>query len=104
MNVSYMWDTTVLRKFRCNDQTLLIKLGRHKGLPVEQRLCKICQLNLLEDEFHFLIIYSEYEDLRAGLLSAANVELLDPKLKFSSFPTLRVVKALQLLDAWLICY
>ena len=74
----------VLSKFRCSDHKLLIEVGRHKGLQVEQRLCKMCHLNLVEDEFHFLTICPAYDNLRAGLLSAANVVLLDPETQFST--------------------
>ena len=73
----------VLSKFRCSDHTLSIEVGRHKGLEVEQRLCKMCQLNLVEDEFHFLAICPAYDNIRAGLLLAANAELLDPYKQFS---------------------
>ena len=51
---------------------------------MEQRLCKMCHLNLVEDEFHFLMICPAYDNLRAVLLSAANVMLLDPKIQFST--------------------
>ena len=74
----------VWSKFRCSDHALLIEVGRHKGLQVEQRLCKICNLNLVEDEFHFLTICPAYNKLRAVLLSAANVMLLDPEIQFST--------------------
>ena len=39
---------------------------------------------LLIDEFHFLMICPAYDNLRAVLLSAANVMLLDPKIQFST--------------------
>lgn len=73
-----------LSKFRCSDHTLLIEVGRHKGLQVEQRLCKMCQLNLVEDEFHFLTMCPAYDNLRIDLLLTANVEPLDPKIQFSN--------------------
>ena len=73
-----------LSKFSCSDHTLLIEVGRHKGLPVQQRLCKMCHLNIAEDEFHFLTKCTAYDDLRAGLLSAANFELWDPDTQFSN--------------------
>ena len=71
-------------KFRCSDHALLIEVGGHKGLQVEQRLYKMCHLNLVEDEFHFLTICLAYDNLRAVLLSAANVMLLDPEIQFST--------------------
>ena len=73
----------MLSKFRCSDHALLIEVGRHKGLQVEQRLCKMRHLNLVEDEFHFLTICPAYDNLRASLLSAANVVLLNPEIQFS---------------------
>ena len=51
---------------------------------MEQRLCKTCHLNLVEDEFHFLTICPVYGNLSADLLSAANVVLLDPEIQFST--------------------
>ena len=71
-------------KFRCNDHTLLTEKGRHTGLQLEQSLCKICQLNLAEDEIHFLTISPEYDDLRAGLFSTVNVQLFNTKTQFSN--------------------
>ena len=40
----------VLSKFRCSDHNLHIEMGRHKGLPVEERLYTMCPNNCIEDE------------------------------------------------------
>ena len=50
-----------LCKFRCSDHTLLIEVGRHKGLAVEERKCEMCTLGLVEDEVHFLITCPAYD-------------------------------------------
>ena len=72
----------VLSKFRCSDHDLHIEKGRHKGLPVEERLCTMCKDNCIEDETHFLTECPAYEELRMPLLRLANVESLPPNLQF----------------------
>ena len=71
-----------LSKFRCSDHDLHIEKGRHKGLPVEERLCTMCPDNFIEDETHFLTECPAYEELRMPLLRLANVESLPPNLQF----------------------
>ena len=33
---------------------LRIETGRFRNLPVEQRICELCELDMVEDEVHFL--------------------------------------------------
>ena len=40
-------------RLRTSDHCLLIDTGRHKKVPQQQRLCKIC--NDIDDEFHFFL-------------------------------------------------
>ena len=42
----------------------MIELGRHKKLSVEERVCKKCNNNAVEDEIHFLCECPMYDDLR----------------------------------------
>ena len=72
-----------LCKFRCSDHTLLIEIGRHKGLAVEERKCEMCTLRLVEDEIHFLITCPAYDNLRTTLLALSNVDCLPASLQFS---------------------
>ena len=46
-----------IARFRINSLTLEIETGRHRRpkVPVEERTCKICESNSVEDEQHFLI-------------------------------------------------
>ena len=69
-------------KFRCNDHTLLIETGRHKGLDVNDRICKNCSLGLVEDEVHFLLVCPAYSVPRSDLLSHTSVESLTTNLQF----------------------
>lgn len=42
-------------------------MGHFKGVPVEDRLCCVCDLFLVEDEFHFMFYCPLYNDLRIDL-------------------------------------
>ncbi len=56
------------RKFlsflRLSCHPLNIEYGRYKGIPKSDRLCKLCNLNTVEDEFHFLLSCPIYNDVR----------------------------------------
>ena len=71
----------VLSEFRCSDHYLHIEVGRHKGLPVEERLRTMCSKNCIEDETHFLIECPAYQKLRAPLIRLANIESLPADLQ-----------------------
>ena len=51
-----------LLKFRVSCHKLHIETGRHPYIPIEMRLCQLCDKNKIEDEEHFLMeceVYSE---------------------------------------------
>ena len=48
---------------RLSCHTLKIERARYRGIPREQCLCKFCP-NSIEDEYHFLLLCHEYNDLR----------------------------------------
>jgi len=52
---------------RISAHTLMIEKGRYFSpkLPVENRICKLCNLGKVEDEYHFIMectLYTEYRD------------------------------------------
>ena len=49
---------------------LMIEKGRYviSRLPPENRICQICNLNAVEDEFHFIMKCSAYSDIHFTLL------------------------------------
>ena len=53
-------------RLRLSAHSLMIEKGRHftKKIPVENRLCKLCNFNEIEDEFHFMIRCSYYNNPR----------------------------------------
>ena len=40
-----------------------IETGRYRGIVRNERKCILCNLNVLEDEFHFVLQYAKYNDL-----------------------------------------
>ena len=76
----FFWDTLYLNipsfdkrkanaKFRCSDHDLEIEKGRHKKIPREARLCKLCESDEIESEDHFLFTCNFYEDIKSKLKS-----------------------------------
>ena len=53
-----------LSRFRCSCHELQIEKGRYVNIPREQRICKLCNLNVTEDEYHFLLVCPIYNNLR----------------------------------------
>ena len=54
----------VISKIRCSNHTLEIEKGRHFDIIREERLCKLCHANAIEDENHFLLKCQVYQPLR----------------------------------------
>ena len=61
-------DRSILAKFRCGILQLHVESGRFNNTKLEDRLCKICNQNIIEDEFHFLCQCSEYHTERRNCL------------------------------------
>ncbi len=45
---------------RCGTAPLRIERGRYEWLPVEQRVCEVCDSDNVEDEMHFLISWNAF--------------------------------------------
>ena len=61
-----------ISKIRCSDHNLQIERGRHLGTERDKRICYNCQLNEVEDEEHFLLKCTTYQDLRKKYHMTAN--------------------------------
>ena len=64
---------SVLAKLRTSNHKLAIETGRHCKpiVPVEQRLCTFCKskcIEILEDEFHFVLFCPLYQQHRIELI------------------------------------
>ena len=53
-----------IAKIRCSDHALEIEKGRHKNMPREGRLCKVCKDKEIETEDHFLTKCKFYDNLK----------------------------------------
>ena len=57
-----------LTRFRCSAHKLMIEEGRHRNVEKYYRLCQICNINVIEDEYHFLLVCPAYRDIRVNTL------------------------------------
>jgi hypothetical protein len=57
-----------LTKFRISSHTLRIETGRYENLPQKERLCRYCNMQQIESEFHFLLVCPHYSKLRSKYL------------------------------------
>ena len=55
-------------KFRCSAHNLLVERGRHIGTSYRQRVCPLCSLHEIEDEYHFAFICHLYSEIRLWYL------------------------------------
>ena len=56
-----------MSKLRCSTHDLAIETGRHHNVKREHRLCMYCNIfdiEVVEDEYHFLASCPLYADLR----------------------------------------
>ena len=76
-----MWKVELLSsKIRISNYELMIEMGRHQKLEVNQRNCPFCPGNLLEDEFHFLLTCETISCLRNELF--LRVKHFVPRLEY----------------------
>ena len=54
-----------ISQLRLSLHPLLVETGRCTGVPRELRKCTLCELNDIEDEYHFVHRCSKYQTLRA---------------------------------------
>lgn len=55
-----------------------MEVGRFKGTPAYLRLCEFCDLQVVEDEFHFVFYCPLYCDLRNSLFES--IQLKNPDI------------------------
>ena len=55
---------SLLAQFRMGVLPLAIETGRFINKPIEERICKVCCTNMVEDEVHMLCTCQVYRDIR----------------------------------------
>ena len=58
------YQRNIIAKIRLSSHELKIETGRHNKTERKNRICDLCSLNDIEDEFHFTLICPIYKDLR----------------------------------------
>ena len=53
-----------LSRFRCSAHKLMIEEGRFRGIGRSPRICPLCPMNIIEDQYHFLLVCPVYRELR----------------------------------------
>ncbi len=53
-----------LSQFRCGVLPLKVETVRFQDIPVEDRVCTMCEENVIETESHVLLYCSKYNQLR----------------------------------------
>lgn len=61
---------SILAQFRCGVLPIRIETGRFRGEEVNDRLCIICSVEAIEDEFHFLLHCTSYSKLRTEFFTS----------------------------------
>ena len=61
-----------LASLRCGVAPLRIETGRYSQLPVNDRICEMCDSGNVENEKHFLMSCNLYDDIRDELFLYAN--------------------------------
>ncbi len=67
-------ERSILSQFRMGVLPLSIETGRFQNIPIEYRLCVLCDDNVCESESHFLFYCKFYQELRSQLLLRVQVE------------------------------
>ena len=66
--INSFWARKHLAKFRTSNHDLAIEKGRHAKIERHMRMCNMCNLGCVEDEYHFILICPKYEYLREKYL------------------------------------
>ena len=87
LDIKDYYDRVSLTKLRISAHSLRIEKGRYerkhgKELPVNERICKYCHLNNIEDEYHFTMKCDLYTDSRIKMLKFLDLPLQPTKETF----------------------
>jgi len=66
------YQRSIFAQFRAGILPLQVEIGRFRNISLSERLCPVCSLESVEDEFHLLCICEKYQDLRIVLYEKAS--------------------------------
>ena len=61
---SYINNINILTKLRSGTLKLNVEVGRFSDIPREMRLCVCCNMQCVENEFHFVLVCPAYRAIR----------------------------------------
>ena len=64
--------TILITRFRVSAHTLLIEKGRYHNIERGKRICQMCDMNDVEDEYHFILKCPFYTHLRHLYITGPN--------------------------------
>ena len=70
-------DRQIISKMMCVSHKLEVETGRYQNIPREKRICKVCPLNKVEDEEHFITECPAYGEIRHQHLGSTNYTNLE---------------------------
>ena len=82
-------------QFRLGILPLHIETGRYDNTPLLARTCKLCESEQIEDEYHFLIIYPVYIELRLQLFQKSSILISNFETSSDTDNFLSLVKSSQ---------
>ena len=56
---------------------LAVETGRFNGTPLDERICKICNRDVIEDEFHMICKCNVYDNFRAEMYGNLSKTILN---------------------------
>ena len=59
-----------ISRLRVSSHKLNIESGRHAGIARADRFCSLCNLNDIEDEYHFILICPVYAEIRSVYINS----------------------------------
>ena len=55
-------------KFRCSNHRLPVEVGSYSSIPRNDRICTLCNLNKLGDEYHYILECTHFSSKRKGFI------------------------------------
>ena len=80
-------ERSYMAQLRMGILPLRIETGRYKNEEVHERVCNICNENVVEDEIHFMFNCNAYTHIRQPFFESLNLDYfdtwgIDQKLKY----------------------
>ena len=57
-------NANIFSQLRSGSMKLNVEIGRYANIPREERVCRCCLMNVIEDEVHFTLVCPTYRQFR----------------------------------------